>query len=253
MNMNDMKKYGYTGCVLCVCAFGFAGLATSLQGSENYDFNTDNYMCTTGITETISSTTTVEHTTTTVTMTTDTTTTDVQTTMSDVCTYTTPDISTHTTDAPETHHVETDVPNSSTTTVTTVVPDSDEYKCVDLSDSEVYMLASLVTLEAGGEGYECQKAVASTVINRMYITGRSLYDVIYEPGQYSVSGTVSCTTPFDGVLEAVNEVVYNGTTLPVYVTYFRAGYYHSWGDQIPYCNFDNTYFSYSQSIRNKYE
>ncbi len=123
---------------------------------------------------------------------------------------------------------------------------------VSLTDSEVTMLAALVTLEAGSEVYECQKAVASLVINRM-LTGKStLSDVIYAKNQFSTAGRVASTTPKSSCVQAVEEVLATGTTLPIYVTFFRASYYHSWGDQVAYCCLGNTYFSYSQALKNQY-
>lgn len=123
---------------------------------------------------------------------------------------------------------------------------------VSLTNSEATMLAALVTLEAGNESYECQKAVASLIVNRMLTSGTSLNDVIYAKNQFSTAGRVASTTPFNSCVNAVNEVLATGTTIPIYVTFFRASYYHSWGDQVGYCCIDNTYFSYSQALKNKY-
>lgn len=139
--------------------------------------------------------------------------------------------------------------SAETTTETTAVKNP----IIAITASEMKTLAALVTLEAGSEGYECQKAVASIVINRMLTSGSTLNGVVYAKGQFSVAGRISSTTPFEVSTKAVNDVVYNGTTLPIYVTYFRAGYYHTWGDQVAYCNLDNTYFSYSQALRNQYK
>lgn len=123
---------------------------------------------------------------------------------------------------------------------------------VALTADECTMLAALVTLEAGNESYECQKAVASLLINRMITSGSTLSEVIYAKNQFSTASRVTSTTPFTSCVNAVSEVVANGTTIPVYVTFFRASYYHSWGDQVAYCCIDNTYFSYSQALKNKY-
>lgn len=149
--------------------------------------------------------------------------------------------------------------NSSTTLTTTMTETttSTSYTetkkpIISLSASEIKMLSALVTLEAGSEGYECQKGVASVVINRMLTSGSSLSSVIYAKGQFSVAGRVSSTKPFEISTKAVNDVVYNGTTLPIYVTYFRAGRYHTWGDQVAYTRMDHTYFSYSKALKNKY-
>lgn len=138
-----------------------------------------------------------------------------------------------------------------TTTATTTCTYCEETNdsAISLTDGEIYMLATLVELEAGIEPYECKKAVASTVINRMTMTGTDLVETIYAPNQYSVSNDIAYSSPSDEALEAVNDVVRTGVTLPEYVTFFRAGYYHNWGDQTPYICIGNTYFSYSASLK----
>ena len=41
----------------------------------------------------------------------------------------------------------------------------------------------------------------------------------------------------------VDEVIWNGPTLPSWVQYFRANYHHNWSsDYVPYCVYGNTYF-----------
>lgn len=124
---------------------------------------------------------------------------------------------------------------------------------VYLTDYEVTLLSTLVYLEGGTESYDCQKAIASTVINRMRTTGSTLTDVVYQPGQYSVADKLSYSWYSDSARNAVEDVLTNGTTLPIYVTFFRAGYYHTWGDQVAYCYMDNTYFSYSNALMNEYK
>ncbi len=155
---------------------------------------------------------------------------------------------------PEESPAPTDPPQVETPETTPSQPEESEPTgtIVSLTESEATMLAALVTLEAGAESYECQKAVASLVINRMLTSNSSLSDVIYAKNQFSVAGKVATTKPFDSCVKAVNDVLTNGTTLPIYVTFFRAGYYHSWGDQVAYCCIDNTYFSYSKALMNKY-
>lgn len=124
---------------------------------------------------------------------------------------------------------------------------------VYLTDYEVTLLSTLVYLEGGTESYDCQKAIASTVINRMRTTGSTLTDVIYQPGQYSVADKLSYSWYSDSARNAVEDVLANGTTLPIYVTFFRAGYYHTWGDQVAFCYMDNTYFSYSAALMDEYK
>lgn len=120
---------------------------------------------------------------------------------------------------------------------------------VFLTYNEIKMLAALVELEAGIESYECKKAVASVVINRMSIGNKDLLDVIYEKNQFSVADRVSEYEPTEETISAVKEVLTAGVTIPEYVTFFRAGQYHDWGDQTPYIKIDNTYFSYSLFVK----
>lgn len=120
-----------------------------------------------------------------------------------------------------------------------------EPKYYELTDDEIDMLARLVYLEAGGESYECMKGVASVVLNRMTSTGMSLHDVIYAPNQFSPAFYIESTCYTDTVYSAVMDVVENGPSLPTYVTFFRADYYHDFGNDIvvPYTCINNTYFS----------
>lgn len=131
-------------------------------------------------------------------------------------------------------------------------PDGITGNIVTLTADEKRMLAALVTLEVGTEGYECQKAIASLVINRMLTSGSTVSEVIYAKNQFSVASKVASKTPSEQCVKAVEEVLTTGTTLPIYVTFFRSRYYHSWGDQVPYGVMDHTYFSYSKALKNKY-
>lgn len=118
---------------------------------------------------------------------------------------------------------------------------------VTLTDAEKQEFAALVFLEAGGESYACQKGVASVVINRM-ITGKKTFSqVVYAPNQFTPASRIPYTTPSQSCIDAVNDVLNNGTSLPLYVTYFRANYYFDWCE--PYTSIDRTYFSYSASLK----
>lgn len=121
-----------------------------------------------------------------------------------------------------------------------------------LTEREVQLLSTLVYLEGGGESFDCQKNIASTVINRMLTSDYTLTEILYADNQYSVASRLTYSSPSQSCEEAVMEVLNYGTTLPIYVTFFRADYYHQWGDQTPYCSVDNTYFSYSQSLFDAY-
>lgn len=121
---------------------------------------------------------------------------------------------------------------------------------IDMTEDEIYTLATLVYLEAGSESYECQVAVASVVINRMTLDNRSLNSVIYEEGQFTPAYKISYTHPTSMSIQAVRDVVENGPNIPEYVTYFRAGYYHNWDSRIvDYDRIDDVYFSYDKYVR----
>lgn len=135
-------------------------------------------------------------------------------------------------------------------TPTTEESIQEEY--IILTDSEKKMIASLVYLEARGESLECQEAVASVIINR-FTTGdcNSIEDVIYAKRQFTPAKYVSSTTPTKTQLDIVEKIALTGPTIPEYVTYFRARYYHNWGGLHNYCYYSNTYFSYDQEVYNQ--
>ena len=147
--------------------------------------------------------------------------------------------------------------SESTETAEQVILDArcSQFCDISLSETDINTLATLVYLEAGGESYECQKAVASVVLNRMHIYGKSLLEVVYEPGQFTPANLIDSSSPSDSCLDAVNDVLTNGTTLPMYVTFFRGDHYHKWDRSryIPYCKIDNTYFTYDSFLIDKCE
>ena len=121
---------------------------------------------------------------------------------------------------------------------------------LEMSEDDKYELATLVYLESGIESYECQKAVASVIVNRMTTRDISLQEVIYEPYQFTPAERVPTSSPSQSTLDAVEEVVTEGPTLPEYVTYFRADYYFNWGDRyVEYKCIDHTYFSYDIHVK----
>ena len=87
----------------------------------------------------------------------------------------------------------------------------------------------------------------------MLTSGDMLIEVIYEKNQYSVASMLDDASPSESSKNAVIEVLNYGATVPTYVTYFRSSCYHDWGDQVPYCHIDNTYFSYSQAMLDEYK
>ena len=58
---------------------------------------------------------------------------------------------------------------------------------VDLNDEDLFLLAIVVEMEAGGESYQGKLAVANVVINRLLSRkwGKTISSVVYAPNQFS--------------------------------------------------------------------
>lgn len=114
---------------------------------------------------------------------------------------------------------------------------------LNISAEEEYLIASLVYLEAGGQGcsYELKKAIASVFFNQMIYFGTDVTHTIFRGGAFSVANKVRSTTPSASCRMAVREVLENGTTLPRNVLAFQLGGYHSFGHR--YCRIQNVYFN----------
>lgn len=111
-----------------------------------------------------------------------------------------------------------------TTAITPVVtePQPSRYACIYLSDEEVDLLARIIWLEARGECFEGQQAVAEVVFNRMLSDAfpDSLYDVIYQKGQFSTVYRVKEATPGETQYRAIYEALTGTNVLPVEVVFF---------------------------------
>lgn len=118
-----------------------------------------------------------------------------------------------------------------------------------LSNSEYDLLTHIVEVEAGGESHECKEAVVSVIMNQMTSEHKTLSEVLYADGQFEGMAYISEVIPSSDTVSAVDYVLHYGSTLPEYVTYFRADEFHTWGDQKPYAVISNTYFSYSASAK----
>jgi spore germination cell wall hydrolase CwlJ-like protein len=62
---------------------------------------------------------------------------------------------------------------------------------ISLSESDINLMATVLTLECGGESYEGQLAVANVILNRLQsgVYGSSVSDVVYAANQFAVVGT----------------------------------------------------------------
>ena len=109
-------------------------------------------------------------------------------------------------------------------------------------------------IEAGIENDDCQRAVASVVLNRAIIAQAPLEDIIYAPNQFTPANKIPYTTPSQRCIDNVEYVLNNGTTIPRYVTFFRADHYFDWGNRYKqYTQYDNTYFSYDVELYERYQ
>lgn len=101
--------------------------------------------------------------------------------------------STETTEAPATTEQEsTDKPFREDAVVNAGVPVETTYRnAITLSEEDINLLATIVTLESGGESYDGQLAVANVIINRMNSGhwGSTVADVVYAPYQFSCTSS----------------------------------------------------------------
>lgn len=87
--------------------------------------------------------------------------------------------------------------------------EEDRYASLELSDSDLELLARLVYLESRGEPYDGQVAVAEVVLNRV-LSDRfpdTVEEVIYQTGQFTPASYIENTTPGEEQYEAVDDAV----------------------------------------------
>lgn len=115
---------------------------------------------------------------------------------------------------------------------------------VTLDDRET--IARLVFLEANTESLECQKAIASVVLNRVNsgYWGNTVNSVVYAKNQFTPASRIPYVTPTATNYEAVDYVLENGSTLPSYCLYFRANYHFNWPGYVGYTKIDDVCFGY---------
>jgi len=117
-------------------------------------------------------------------------------------------------------------------TETTGPARNERYAGIEISDSEMTELAALIYLEARGEPFEGQQAVAEVVLNRVLSDEfpDTVHGVIYDT-KYGVQFTpyrqVASTTPTDTQYDAVSGALYGDLILDEGVLYFSRGAYNS--------------------------
>lgn len=110
-----------------------------------------------------------------------------------------------------------------------------------ISDDDIELMCRIVMNEAGGESYKCQVAVAETILNRVASADfpNSIYDVVYQPHQYSHKENGKITDSVrEAVLQALEYHIFDKN-----MVYFRMDYYHCFDEAENYVHIDNTYFS----------
>lgn len=111
------------------------------------------------------------------------------------------------------------------------------------------LMCDCVMAEAGGESPECQEAVATVILNRVYCPDKFPSDiegVLCADNQFVFSGS----EPTEEVKESVLRALCKYGTLDQCINkscyYFRAGHYHDFG--IQYMHIDNTYFTLAENF-----
>ena len=122
----------------------------------------------------------------------------------------TPETQTSQTQAPETQAAQTEAPQ-------TEAP-------VSTSTDDAYLLACLVTCEAGNQSYEGQLAVANVVMNRVNspLFPNSISEVIYQSGQFSPAAngrlaTVLSSGPTSSCIQAANDAIAGNNNIGNYL------------------------------------
>ena len=104
-------------------------------------------------------------------------------------------------------------------------PEQGRYGSLLLTADEIETLARLVRLEAGGECFEGQQAVAEVVLNRVLSPNYpgNVYDVIYQSGQFTPAGSIPYTSATQTQYDAVQAALRGPNILPQAVLYFAVG------------------------------
>ena len=120
-----------------------------------------------------------------------------------------------------------------------------------ISDEDILLICQCVQTESLGESNVCQECVATVILNRWLNPDKypdTIRGVIMEENQFACD--TSITRPDVGVRVAVhNAIIYYNTyqmQIPYQVYWFRADHYHE-NLGMPYCHYDNTYFSIDEN------
>lgn len=119
------------------------------------------------------------------------------------------------------------------------------YEGVELTYSEIELLARVVWAEARGECPEGQQAVAEVVLNRLVTEGfaDNLTEVIYGEDQFRSVPYLKDAEPYQAQYDAIERALYGPNILPLDVLYFAtwATNDNIWGQ------IENHIFCYAES------
>ena len=98
----------------------------------------------------------------------------------------------------------------------------ERYRAIRLTDTEADTLARVIWLEARGEPFDGQQAVAEVVFNRMLSPEfpDTLDEVIYQEGQFSTAERVQSAEPTEVQYIAISTALSGPNILPVEVVFF---------------------------------
>lgn len=96
-----------------------------------------------------------------------------------------------------------------------------------ISEHERDLLVRVAYLEARGQGVEGLALVMNVILNRSNISGLSIEEVIYSPGQFAVVDEIATCTPSADAYEALS-LVLNGHDTSLGALYFCTPAANSW-------------------------
>lgn len=118
----------------------------------------------------------------------------------------------------------------------------------DLTEGEIYVLSRLVFFEASVCSDECQRAIASVVINqwRAGYWGDDIMGICINPAMYATANQNIHDTreATEREVKNVRYVVENGVTIPSDVYYFRNNHHFGWDGYEGLFEIDNVYFGH---------
>ena len=144
----------------------------------------------------------------------------------------------------------TATPTAKPTATPSPVPDYYTVYAGEFSESDIVLVAKLLTSEGPGSTQLGLRAIASVVLNRVKNQSgnfpNTVYGVIYQKGQFYPEGALDGITPTSSALTAARYVFSeHGATLPKKVLFYKASYLGtSWYSYLQYyCTIEaNNYF-----------